>query len=647
MSLHHSSSVLDLIDREVVPPVLLSKLIPVIPSVFALLKENDPQAADQLLVGDDPDVYVVNGLMKELLGTLAANGDLTYRELRLSFASYKPSVWLGMVRTVFTECWPRLIPEKVGQDLIGLLTDLSEAADPVSMAHVLGPTLDRIPRSRYTVVAEFCAFIRDTSHHREELSCLIGPFLLMPARLPTTEGTARVASMTAASAAIMDILVQEAELLFGRAAVPSPYGYPLGIRPKEAKGGGRFRTSLKNGLKRLSLRSGGSSGSADSAGDDSGFPSEAPATPPRGRKGRAHGSSPLGEKRKRQLRVFYQWRDPRRTRRVDILFENYSFEQIALAIQRKYFMLPPKWKEQLEYLLLMGNSNLEWFARLKEGVLPAPIQDDQGHFLAVGSIDEDTVPETKIDRVVNELAETELTFNRSINDLLAVYVNRLRVITEGMPSSTAQRVLGLSPDAIEHIFGTRLERVADVSSNMLADLEVVTLLRVAPKTGISRIELVSRVFVEIAQQLYVFSPYAVNHSTAAKLLREARNSLPESNGRPIRRMGSILQGSDRNKNFLEIWEDVSSQSDALRGQTLESILIMPIQRVPRYKLLLEELLKATSQEDECYGMLQESVEVVREVANTINESIRKHERVMKLVGEDPNLPDSFRRINIR
>ncbi|GBG24741.1 Rho guanine nucleotide exchange factor, putative [Hondaea fermentalgiana] len=622
----------------------MGRLLPLVPTILALLRELDPQAADLILEGDETDRTVVNSLMSSVLDNLNLHGDLTLREMRTFFAGYTAGTWINMVRIILTECWPRVVPDRVASEVLSALTSVSEASEPVAVAHILGPMLDRIPRMRFRVLAEFCAFVRDTSCSATDIACLVGPFLLLPARFATTDGTSLIASQTSASAAIMDMLIQETEIIFGRVAAPVSE-HPLGFRPKEGKGE-RLRRSLRNGLNRLSLRGSPSTPPPPGLGSPSQM-ATMPVTPPRpSRKGRgSNRPSPLMEKRMKQLRVFYQWRDPRRVSRVELLFENYPFEEIALAIQRKYFMLPPKWSDQLEYMLLTGNSELGWFARLKEGILPEPLEHEV-HITLSNPEGGEEQPQTKVDRVVNEIADTEVTFNKSLNDLLTLYVNRIKLIAE---DPGAQKNLGLTADHIEHIFGARLERVADVSSNLLSDLEVVTLVRVQPKTGVSRIELVSRVFVEIAQQLDVFAPYAVNHSTAMNLLREARLSVSDApgNSRPLRRMGSLLQSGDRNKNFLEIWQEVSSQSETLRGQTLESILIMPIQRVPRYKLLLEELIKATAADDPCHIMLEESAENVRAVADTINEAIRKHERVMKLVGEDPNLPASFRNHKMR
>ena len=72
-------------------------------------------------------------------------------------------------------------------------------------------------------------------------------------------------------------------------------------------------------------------------------------------------------------------------------------------------------------------------------------------------------------------------------------------------------------------------------------------------------------------------------------------------------------------------------AEVCRGLTLQSFLIMPVQRVPRYKLLLKELLKRTKQDDAERSVIECALDTVSNVAATINESVRKRENYDKLV----------------
>ncbi|KAJ5069294.1 faciogenital dysplasia protein [Anaeramoeba ignava] len=64
---------------------------------------------------------------------------------------------------------------------------------------------------------------------------------------------------------------------------------------------------------------------------------------------------------------------------------------------------------------------------------------------------------------------------------------------------------------------------------------------------------------------------------------------------------------------------------------LSSLLIMPVQRLPRYKLLLEEVLKKTDKNHFDYDKLIEAFEKISLVNEEINHSITKKEQMQKII----------------
>jgi len=95
-------------------------------------------------------------------------------------------------------------------------------------------------------------------------------------------------------------------------------------------------------------------------------------------------------------------------------------------------------------------------------------------------------------------------------------------------------------------------------------------------------------------------------------------------------MGKSASGS----HFLKIWEDFSSRSKRLKGQSLQSVLIMPIQRVPRYKLLLIELDKRLNVDDPAKNDLKAALGLITTVCTQINQALRQHEKLEALVGKE-------------
>ena len=65
-----------------------------------------------------------------------------------------------------------------------------------------------------------------------------------------------------------------------------------------------------------------------------------------------------------------------------------------------------------------------------------------------------------------------------------------------------------------------------------------------------------------------------------------------------------------------------------------SILIKPVQRILKYPLILNELLKCTEEEDEDKKDLREAVTLMSDVAAFINETKRKKDIVEKYKSEE-------------
>ncbi len=88
-----------------------------------------------------------------------------------------------------------------------------------------------------------------------------------------------------------------------------------------------------------------------------------------------------------------------------------------------------------------------------------------------------------------------------------------------------------------------------------------------------------------------------------------------------------LKASDKEKHrYLEVCK---THPDA-HGLDLRSFLIQPVQRVPRYRMLLEDLLNHTEEGHPDEEPLRDALEKVKEVAAHINEDKRKAEDVEKL-----------------
>jgi hypothetical protein len=77
---------------------------------------------------------------------------------------------------------------------------------------------------------------------------------------------------------------------------------------------------------------------------------------------------------------------------------------------------------------------------------------------------------------------------------------------------------------------------------------------------------------------------------------------------------------------------------------LTDYLIMPVQRIPRYKLLLDELLKVTNSDHNDYKNLVDAFKAITDMAEQVNRSIHDFERIniiMEIENKFSNHPDDL------
>lgn len=84
-----------------------------------------------------------------------------------------------------------------------------------------------------------------------------------------------------------------------------------------------------------------------------------------------------------------------------------------------------------------------------------------------------------------------------------------------------------------------------------------------------------------------------------------------------------------NKNWKKFLDSVFQQPE-VQHNSIQAYLIMPVQRILRYKLLFEDLLKKTDPNHDEYYMLLGIVDRIAEISTKVNEEKRKHESNKKL-----------------
>mmetsp|Transcript_38185 Transcript_38185/g.75148 ORF Transcript_38185/g.75148 Transcript_38185/m.75148 type:complete len:959 (-) Transcript_38185:22-2898(-) len=190
------------------------------------------------------------------------------------------------------------------------------------------------------------------------------------------------------------------------------------------------------------------------------------------------------------------------------------------------------------------------------------------------------------ERVIRELTDTERTYVGHLGTVVKSYIRPLR---EG-------EVSDVTSDHVSAIF-SNMETICQLNTRFLIELT---------RGGSSGEGNIGAVFLNFAHYFKMYSDFASNFCRANALVRQLR---------------------DRSSSF----NSFCSKAEKSTQCTLESMLIRPIQRIPRYKLLLGELLQNSSNPQSELKSLQQAVKLVDEVATHINEEIRAQEHRERIV----------------
>ncbi len=120
--------------------------------------------------------------------------------------------------------------------------------------------------------------------------------------------------------------------------------------------------------------------------------------------------------------------------------------------------------------------------------------------------------------------------------------------------------------------------------------------------------MVGDVFVQMAPFLKAYTPYVVACSQAV----------------------DTVNSSLENPEFMSFWR-AASQLPASKGQMLQSLLVAPLNRIPRYRQILELLLESSSPDSSDYSDLHESITALKRISQHMHESRRENEATMRLV----------------
>lgn len=670
-------------------PQQLGQLIPFIPALIYWLRHCDNKKAGDLFITSTADMDDVQATLRELLNAINYNGDLTNIQLRYICSCHDAATWTSAVRLVIAESDPRIIPNEVGAALTAAFTKVVDA-DLEQFCFTIGAILDQLPRSQYDALGEFCALLRDTSEDLSQISSLVGPMVLNPRTgvVPAATTQAAINLMLRLITDAESVFGKPGSFIAKDAfGIRKPA--PLLTR-KPSVVTNNFATSVANTRRPSALPSSNNSSSATSNANgttDANQDSDASRQARRMQQLRAFylWRDPSRAEKVPILFASHCFEDIAKAvmKKYGMLPPGWKSDLIDLKAQgstkldwftgseadkAKAAPAPAATQTSSSVPIIGGatpnrTTNVQappppiqtsrpqslrmFFTGKKEDsstasasstntatatTNPPPLNETAGEETDTVAIEAEPEKPTReltvVDRIVNEICDTEQSYHDSLAELIEAYVKTIRVISSGQKGPEAAEALGLTSAEVEQIFGWRLEEIINVSNNLLSKLEVVTLVRSDPLTGEGRQGLVAEAFIEISNELHVYAPYVSAHKSSIQTLEKAIKKINEKKTARTTGLGAQLLQRNRDKGvsemtFTKLWEVVSSASPRLKGQSISSILIMPVQRVPRYKLLLRELSKETKSNHPAYPILEKANELINTVAIQINEALRQ------------------------
>lgn len=197
--------------------------------------------------------------------------------------------------------------------------------------------------------------------------------------------------------------------------------------------------------------------------------------------------------------------------------------------------------------------------------------------------------ERKRQEAIYELCQTESTHVRDLQTIVEVFYNNIQ-----------ERNL-LEDKARTVIFGN-IEDVLLTAVSFLSDLEE------RQRSSRMYIDHVGDVISDHLPRMRAYIPYCTNQSTAAKILTTQRTQNPS--------LDSLLHQLQAGPGG--------------RGLDLSSYLLTPMQRLTRYPLLLNQILKYTPQDHVDYDLISRCVRVAETILDDTNERIRENESRQRL-----------------
>jgi len=201
------------------------------------------------------------------------------------------------------------------------------------------------------------------------------------------------------------------------------------------------------------------------------------------------------------------------------------------------------------------------------------------------------------ERIIEELLETEKKYVFDLSSLVDVYqkpLEKLQLIPDQAVKSIFKNV--------SIIIGTS-QKLKDQLTSYYEDFRKCSGVYSGGNS-------IGKIFLKFAPFLKIYSDFCNGYESVLNQVRTLRKE---------------------NAKFESFMARAENDIKKNGGQSLAGYLIMPIQRIPRYTLLLRELLKVSDRTLDDYQNLESAIEKLMETTDIVNAKVKKYEAKRKVL----------------
>jgi hypothetical protein len=268
----------------------------------------------------------------------------------------------------------------------------------------------------------------------------------------------------------------------------------------------------------------------------------------------------------------------RETRKLDQIDEDKDIVEAGKTVELTPKVIEFKDSAYKHRLSMMNNGRVMW-------------KEDQKVVLVA---DKSAKYSDKVYAVMKELFATEGSYVNSLKVMMEEYWASILAEREYIRDVNDLRILLLYQN---------LREILIANEYFLEDLYFIDVDTASEKSVKGVLEKLSEVMRDYSHIFKIYGQYGQNYAIGKEMIAK------------------ICETSDRFKKLL----NNLSFRPRCSGNTLQSFLIMPIQRLPRYCLLLREIMKALPAEDPINKMLQEAHDSIESTTEFLNFMIQERE----------------------